>query len=196
MSLSVTRPERTVQFCTNLNLKSAHEDAERALADAHRAALGDARETGSVTVREAAERVRVIEEQMREHTVVFTLRGWPRKRWAEFSEQHPARKDNEGDRQFDVDTSALDEAISGVMCKTCREAGLSPWPRTIVHVRSLDGADIEFDPADFPALADEMTTAQWSEFARAVLEANLGVRSAPFSVAASRAIRTSEPSSN
>lgn len=196
MSLSVTRPERTVQFCTNLNLKSAHEDAERALADARRSSAGDARETGAVGVREAAEAVRALEDQMRQHTVVFTLRGWPRKRWAEFEEAHPPREGNQHDRDTGVNVAALDEAISGVMCQSCRESGMSPWPQTIVAVRSLDGADVEFDPRDWSGLADEMTNGQWEDFAVAVLQVNRGVKSAPFSVAASRVIQTSAPSSN
>lgn len=192
MSLSVTRPERTVEFCTDLGLKSAHEDAERALKETERRQREDPREA-STAVRDAAEVVRDLESKMRDHTVVFTLRAWPRKRWVEFEEAHPPRKGDEGDRAVGLDTRALDEALSGVMCDSCRKAGMSPWPRTIVSVKSLDGADVEFDPADWQGLADEMTNGQWQDFALAILNANNGVKAAPFSSAASRAIRTSEP---
>lgn len=178
MSLTVTRPTRTVEFCTNLDLQAAHEDALRVMVDAEREQRMDPRES-STAVRDAAEKVTALEEQMRAHTVVFTLQAWPRKRWAEFEETHPPRKDDETDRTLGIDVSALDEAIAGA----------------IVSVKSLDGKDVAFDAADWPALADEMTSGQWQDFALAVLNANRGVKAAPFSVAASRATRSSEPSS-
>lgn len=177
MSLTVTRPTRTVEFCTNLDLRAQWEDAGRALDAAKRQAAEDPREA-STAVRDAAEMVRGLEEQMRAHTVVFTLQAWPRKRWVEFEEAHPARQGNETDRTLGLDVSALDEAIGG----------------SIVAVKSLDGKDVDFDPAEWSTLADEMTNGQWEDFATAVLNANRGVKAAPFSVAASRATRSSEPS--
>ena len=179
MSLTVSRPRRTVEFCTNLNLKAEHEDALRALGDAQRREKVDPREA-STEVREAAEKIRAIEEQMRGHTVVFTLEAWPRKRWAEFEETHPPREGREDDKTYGLDLSALDDAIAG----------------SIVAVRSLAGEDVDFDAADWAGLADEMTDGQWQDFAVALLNVNRGVKAAPFSVAASRVTQRSEPSSN
>lgn len=181
MSITVTRPQKQVEFCTVLDLKASHEQAERELADARRAASSDAREVPSSAVAEAAERVRALEDQMRAHTVVFTLQAWPRKRWVEFEETHPPRKGNGNDEALSVNVSALDEVISGA----------------IISVKARDGQDVPFAPAtDWTPLADEMTDGQWQDFALAILQLNRGVKAAPFSVAASRVIQSSERTSN
>lgn len=180
MSITVTRPERAVEFCTNLGLKSAHEEALAALKSAQQEAQSDARETGSVAVREAAERVQELEAQMREHTIVFTIRGLRRKRWVEFVESNPPREGNDGDKRIGINVSALDVLI----------------PESIVAVKTRGGDDVPFDAAsEWEPLADEMTNGQWSDFANAVIEVNHEVRSAPFSPLASAVIRRSEPTS-
>ena len=179
--LTVTRPEKTVEFCTNLGLKSAHEDAVRGLEDAKRAAAADAREVPSVAVRDAAQRIADLEAEMRDHTVTFTLRAWPRKRWAEYEETHPPRKGIANDDALSINVSTLDEVIAP----------------SIVAVKARDGQDVPFEPVtDWVPLADEMTDGQWQEFALAVLQVNRGVKAAPFSAAASRVIQSFERSSN
>lgn len=193
MSITVTRAQRTVSFCTNLALKSQHESALAVLAEAQQEASKDVREVPSQAVTEAARVVQGLEEQMRDHTVVFTLTGWPRKRWMEFEETHKPRKDNDLDKSYGVDISSLDEALAAV------GAPFAPhkWPQTIVSVTARDGSDVPFDPhTEWVPLGDEMTNGQWEEFALAVLSANRGVKAVPFSEAASRVIQKSEPSSN
>lgn len=181
MSLTVQRARRRVEFCTNLALKADHEAAEAALRDAEREAARDARETGSMAARAAADRVAAIEAEMREHTVVFTLEALRRKEWTEFELAHPPRPDVEGDKAFGIDIASLDEVIA----------------RSIVSVTSLAGAPVDFDAAhDWAALADDMTDGQWQDFALAILNVNRGLKAAPFSAAASRQIRKSEPTSN
>ena len=180
MSIPIQRPERTVPFCTNLNLKAEHEQAVVALEAERKNAAADPREVGSPALTAAAERVRDLEQQMQDHTIVFTLRGLRRKRWIEFVEAHPARKDNARDKQVGIDVSALDEVIA----------------ESIVAVKSQSGQDVPFIPAqDWLDLADEMTNGQWSDFANAVIEVNHEVRSAPFSPLASVVIRRSEQTS-
>lgn len=175
MSLTVTRPQQAVPFCTNLDLKAAHELAVAELERAQRNAPPGMEVSSPVAL--AAREVRRLEDEMREHTVVFTLTGWPRKQWAEFEESHKAREGQEVDKTLGIDVSALDEAIAGA----------------IVSVKTLAGDDVPFTPgADWTPLADEMTNAQWEDFALAVLRLNRGVKDAPFSRAASAAIRGSE----
>lgn len=180
MSLTITRPRRRVNLCTNLELRAAWDRAVDELEQAKKVAATDPREAGSVSVKKAAEAVAALEEQMRSHTVVFVLEAWPRKRWTEFEETHPAREGNETDRALNIDVSTLDEAIAG----------------SIVAVESLSGEPVEFDPATWLALADEMTNGQWEDFALAILNLNRGVKAAPFSAAASREIRKSGLTSN
>lgn len=180
MSITVTRPETTVEFCTNIALRSEHERAVAAVKAAQQAAQSDARETGSVAVREAAERVQALEAEMRSSTLTFTIRGLRRKAWIEFVESNPPREGNERDKQLGINVSALDTAIA----------------QSIVAVKAPDGSDAPFDPAsEWVDLADEMTNGQWSDFATAVITVNHEVRSAPFSPLASAVIRRSEPTS-
>lgn len=176
MSITVNRPEKVVAFCTNLALVAQHEAALLAIKDAQQAAQSDAREVGSTAVREAAERAQAIEAEMKQHTVLFTIRGLRRKAWVEFCESNPARKDNEGDKRLGINVSALDAVI----------------PQSIVAVKDGLGNDVPLDPAtEWEPLADEMTNGQWSDFAQAVIDVNHEVRSAPFSHLASAVIRRS-----
>lgn len=179
MSLTLTRATKVVPLCVNLSLKAEHDRAVAALQEARNAAAQDAREV-STEIRDAAAAVQAIEQQMRDHTVRFTLQALPRKRWAEFVAANPPRPGDETDKALDVDVSALDAVIV----------------QAITSVQNRDGSDVPFAPAtDWEPLADEMSTAQWNDFAQAVLALNNGVTSAPFSPAASLVIQRSEQTS-
>lgn len=180
MSITVTRPERAVQFCTNLDLKAAHELAQAAVKAAQEAAQSDPRENSGAAVREAAERVQALEAEMRSHTIVFTVRGLRRKEWVEWYESNPPREGNDGDKRLGFNVQAMDPVIA----------------KSIVEVKDQDGRDVPFDAvSNWVDLADEMTNGQWSDFAEAVISVNHEVRSAPFSHLASAVIRRSEPTS-
>ena len=179
MSLTLTRATKVVPLCVNLSLKAEHDRAVASLADAKTRAVQDAREA-SMEVREAAEAVQLIEQQMRDHTVSFTLQALKRKDWAEFVAANPPRDGDEFDKALDVNVSALDKVIV----------------QAITAVQNRDGSDVPFVPAtDWEPLADEMSTAQWNDFAQAVLALNNGVTAAPFSPAASLVIQRSEQTS-
>lgn len=177
MGITITRPTQRIEFCTNLDLKAEHEAAVAALADATKAAEKSGMENSGGGKLAAAERVTELEARMREHTIVFTLSAWPRKRWVEFEESHPAREGRDDDKNLSIDVSALDEVIAG----------------SITAVKTPEGDDVPLDAkAEWPALAEEMTSGQWNDFALAVLRLNRGgVTAAPFSPLASRVIRTS-----
>lgn len=190
MSITVKRPTKRIEFCTNLDLVEQHEAAVAAIDAAQKAAQAAQMETGNAAAREAAELAQSLEAQMREHTVVFTLQAWPRKKWAEWEVTHPPRDGNEGDKALGVDTSGLDKVLSG------EKADGHDWPSAIVSVTSLAGEPVPFDPGtDWDVLAEEMTSAQWNSFAIPVLQLNNGVTAAPFSRLASVVIRRSEPTS-
>src|SRR5665647_3139351 len=133
MSITVTRPRKTVAFCTNLALRSAHEDAVAALVAAQQDASKDPRENPPQGVTQAAAAVRDLEAQMRDHTITFVIEGWPRKRWVEFEEAHRPRKDNDTDKALMIDVSALDVVLA------------QSW--TIVQVTAPDGSKDEFATA-------------------------------------------------
>lgn len=178
MTLTIKRAEKIVPLCLDLSLKADHERAEDTL---KRAIENTDRREADTSVREAAEAVRQLEDAMREHTVFFTIQAMRRKDWVEFEESHPARAGHDDDKAYDLDLSALDEAISA----------------SIVAVKSSTGEDVPLVPAkDWPALADEMSNAQWQAFAIAVLQANRGVVVTPFSQTASLEIRRSAPTSS
>jgi hypothetical protein len=180
MSITVNRPTQRIEFCTVLGLKAEHEDAVAVLAEATKQAEKVKMENGGGAKLAAAERIAAIEEQMRDHTIVFTLAAWPRKRWVEFEESHPAREGHEDDKSFSIDVSSLDEVIAG----------------SVQSVKAPDGRDVPFHaPTEWVALADEMTSGQWNEFALAILRLNRGVTAAPFSPLASRVIRRSSENS-
>lgn len=179
MGLTLTRATKVVALCTNLGLKEEHERAVQRLAEVRAAEAQDAREV-STGARDAAEAVQALEREMREHTVSFTVQALPRKAWAEFVAAHPPREGNEVDKSIDLDQSALDEAIAP----------------SIIRVTDRAGELVDFTPeTDWVPLADEMSTAQWNEFAMAVLALNNGVTAAPFSPAASLVIQRSEQTS-
>lgn len=170
MTLTITRAETTVDVCTDLALKAQHEQLERALLEARR----DQKTMASAAVRELAEKVRELEHKMAEQTVVFTLRAMPHKKWAEYEEAHPPREGVEEDKAYSINVSTFFDAVV---------------PASIVAVtRKSDGEPVPFEPAtDWPALADEISNAQYNAFALTVLQVNRGVTGAPFSQAASLA---------
>lgn len=180
MGIAITRPTQRIEFCTDLGLKAEHEAAVAALADASKAAEKSGMENSGGEKLAAAQRVADLEAQMGEHTIVFTLSAWPRKRWVEFEETHPPREGRDDDKNLSIDVSALDEVIAGA----------------ITAVKTPGGDDVPLDAkSEWPTLADEMTSGQWNEFALAVLRLNRGVTAAPFSPLASRVIRTSDATS-
>lgn len=187
MSITMTRPTRRIEFCTVADLYSAHEAAVAALADASKRAEQSGMENGGGEKLAAAKRIADLEAEMREHTVVFTLEAWPRKRWIEFEESNPPREGRADDKNFDLNVEALGVVLAG------EKNADHDWPSAIKSVESLDGASVEFDPStEWAPLADAMTSGQWNDFALAVLQLNRGgVTKAPFSLAASRLIQRS-----
>lgn len=168
MTLTIKRPETTVEVCTDLSLKARHEQAERALVEARRTQ----KTMASADVRALAEQVRELEQEMAAATVVFTLQAYPHKKWAELEEAHPPRAGVSEDEALSVNTSTFFDAV---------------MPGSIVGVvRKSDGEPVPFDPAtEWVTLADEISNAQFNDFALSVLRVNRGVTGAPFSQTAS-----------
>lgn len=180
MSL-ITRATRIVDLCLNMDLQGQWEAASHALDDAKNAAALDPREADT-SVRDAALLVRELENQMRDHSIRFTLQARPRKKWAEWVAEHQPVEGDATDEAFGLHVPDLDEVIAA----------------DTLSVTKLDGSPFEFDMASqWAELADEMTNPQWEKFALAVIDLNQtgGGTKVPFSPAASLAILRSEPTS-
>jgi len=172
MALNIKRARKTVPLVTDLALAAEHERAVEALEAARRAAKQQDRENNA-EVREAAQRVVTLEEQMRGATVTVELEALPRKAWVEFEEANPPREGNDTDEAFKVNVPALDDVIG----------------RSIVAATTPDGEAVEFEWAD---VTEELSQRQWESFALAVLQLNRAVSEAPFSLLASAVTRHSD----
>ena len=132
--------------------------------------------------KQLAEEITALEERMKASTVIVEHRALTRKRWAELMAAHPAREGDEQDASFGVNIStfvdaALADAITGA-------------------TRASDGEPVEgFTGADWPEAADEMSNAQWNDFARDLFRLNNAVTTGPTSRTASLVMRSSEKSS-
>lgn len=180
MSL-ITRATRIVDLCLNMDLQGQWEAAGKALDDAKNAAALDPRENDT-SVRDAALVVRDLEQQMRAHTIRFTLQARRRKAWAEWIAEHPPVEGDDVDKAFGLHVADLDEVIAA----------------DTISVTNLDGSPFPLAVAEqWGELADEMTGPQWERFALTIIELNQtgGGTQVPFSPAASLAILRSEPTS-
>lgn len=174
MGITVKRPEKIVEFCTDLALQAVWEAAGEELATVKKREQADARMTGeSKAVRDLKKRIQELENQMLDSIVVFTLRALPRKRWVELEAEHPPREDNDEDKRYGVNVGTF---IDAVMVE----------PGTVAKVAYKgSGERVDFDPAsEWQSLADEMSNAQWEQFAIPLLLVNRGTVTPGFNRAA------------
>lgn len=164
MGITVKRPEKIVEFCTDLDLQADWEEAGAALRSTREKELADARMTGESKASRALKgKIRGLEARMQEETLLFRFRALPRKRWVELEESHPPRDDRDDDRAFGVNLSTFVDAV--IM-----------EPGSLVSVTNkATGATVEFDPgSEWMQLADDMSDAQWDVFSVAVYNVNQG----------------------
>ena len=175
MKLTIKRPETTYDLCLDGELFAEFQEAENELKEARKMALADSRLNSPV--KEIAKRIVALQEQMKAETVTFTLRGLPRKDWARMVAENPPREGNAVDKGYGANMDALMvEAI----------------PACIVEVKK-DGEVIDFDPTkDWDALAEEMTDAQYDDFAVKTVSVNRGRQEVPFSQAAYKLTQASD----
>lgn len=158
-------PEDVVPTCLRGDLKAEHEQLndklERLEADAVDSLAGN----GGA---ELADRIRELEQQMRESTYPIKLRALPRPQFRAFLAEFPPELDEDGKAK------GMDAAFGFSV-----EAGFEPLVR-----RSI--VDPELDDADFADLMGKLTDNQFDELAAAAWRLNKGEISVPFSRAASR----------
>lgn len=180
MAITVKRPEGVVEFCTDLALRAAWEQAVAELDQARTS--GDQR-LGNAEVAERAHTVQNLEQQMAEVTLRFRLRALSRRRWQELGEEHSPRDGNKQDQAMGVNIATFFDAVAMESIFAVNE--------------KVSGRPVDFDAkAEWLDLADEMTDGQYRQFVDEILSQNRSVTAAPFSRTASLLIQASEESSN
>lgn len=176
MALTVKRPETRVSFCLDGNLKAAHEAAEAEFNAARSRSLADARLNSPV--KDLAQNVHAIEEEMKSSTVEFIVRGMKRADWNDLVASHAPREGNALDKSYGFNVEALMTVAV---------------PKSIAAVENQVGEPLEFDvAAEWEALADDMTDSQYEDFVLATLRVNKGRNEVPFSLSAFRMIQDSD----
>ena len=179
--LGIKRGTSTVRLCTDMALAAEHETLTVRLAE-ERAKPDGGMLVGNAEERRLAAEITALEERMQESTVIVTHEALTRKAWAELVAAHPPREDSEEDASLGINVStfvdaALSLAITGA-------------------VRAHDGSPVEgFTGTDWPEVADEISNAQWQQFALDLFRLNNAVTVGPTSRTASLVMRSSEPTS-
>lgn len=155
-------PERTVSLCLAGHLQARFEDLERQLKAAQDS---PARKLTDVGPQAIAEQMEALRGEMAESTVVFTLRGLPRKQWHALVAQHPS----------DDPTMAYDAETLGP---------------ALVRASVIDPKVSE---EQWARLDEKLTDGQWSQLTDTAWNLNRRAVDVPFSLAASQMLRTSEP---
>ena len=179
--LGITRPTSTVRLCVDLEVRAEWETLMTRLLKEAGKPEGEML-VGNPDAKRLAQEAEALEKRMEESTVIVEHRALSRKRWAELVKAHPPREDSDQDAQFGVNVetfvdAALAEAITGA-------------------TRATDGTPVEgFTGADWHETADDISNAQWQEFALDFFKLNNGVVTGPTSGTASLVMRSSEKSS-
>lgn len=170
-----SRPTTTVPVCMHADLTAEHEELERQL----QAALTKPRDSlaagGNAT--EISERIKALEEQMREHTVVFKFQALRRPDFKKLIAEHPPRREpdgtlNERDKHllFNVDT-----IFAALIRACCIEPDLSDEVWALL-------------------LDEKLTDRQFDQLSDAAWYLNRGEVDVPLSRAASRLTQDSAES--
>jgi hypothetical protein len=164
--------ERTIPLCTRGDLVARFEELEQEFEVASEA-RGDSLASGG-RAREIAEEMESLRVQMRASTKIVVLRALtPRKKWQALCEQHPPRRDDDGN-VFPEDRA------TGVNNETFWEPAIRAcW------------AAPQLTPPQMNKLLDVLSNRQYDLLAALVQAVNNGDVDIPFSPAASRLIQTS-----
>lgn len=163
-------PERTVSHCVRGDLVAEFERLERELT-AEKSKDNNDRLTAGAKAREIAQRMEKLRADMQESVIEFTLRALPRRDFQKFLVEHAPREGNSQDRMLGYNSETLTEDL-------VRASIVSP----------------ELTDEQWGTVSDRMTAAQWQEFVTVANALNMEGVSVPFSLSASRTLRTSDES--
>lgn len=167
---SAKLPERTVQICLRGDLVAEHEEAERQLEQAQKAAGDSLAGNGAAAIAEQIER---LEAEMREASYPFRLRALPRAQWRALVGDHPPRRGDDGEI-IDADRALVNtETFYEAMIRACL-------------------VDPELTDEQWQELVDEhLTDRQFDDLSETAWRLNRHEVDVPFSRAASRMKRAS-----
>lgn len=164
------RPEQKVQICLRGDLTAEIVELDKQLVELQKDTYGDDdRFIGKPNVLAIADQIKALQDEAREYTVDVLLRAMPKKDWQDLTAKHPGDKDQD----FDP-VKVFAELV----------------PLSIVNV---NGAEI--DPETRDKFLDGLTEGQFDQLAATAWTLNAGEGRAPFSVLASRALRSSDATS-
>lgn len=154
------RPETTVPLCMRGDLQAEWEQLDRDFDAADKSITDEVTAGGSpVQAVKIAQQMAEVEREMRDSTVIFTMRGMPRTAWKSLAEAHPPI---EGVDEGEVNEESFVAAMIAASC--------------IEPVMTVDQAE---------RLRDQVTDGQWQELATAAWQLNKSMIGVPFSLAAS-----------
>lgn len=165
-------PERSLPICLRGDLVADHEAAERDLEQAQRTPADSLAGSGTG---ELVDRIEALEADMREHTYVFRIRALLRRDWRALVDAHPPRRDPETGDPLEAD-AALGIDRSSFFHALIRACVVDPVLDDTEWAELLD---------------DKLTDRQFGNLSDAAWFLNRGEINVPFSLAASRAKRTS-----
>lgn len=179
-------PETTVSLCLNGRLRRQYEETKariedrQAHAEAQRMAQIDDTRLGDRPYEPAPDPEQGdldrIEQEMRQYTVDFVLRGLPAQTWARLIEDHPPRKDP-------ADKTKIDprDLLNGVNTTTF-------YPALV----RASIASPEIDDDRWAKLETALTDAQFDRLATAATNLNKRDEDIPFSLRGSESPRSSD----
>lgn len=163
------RPERTVALCLRGDLQAEVEELERQLEEAAEAP-GDKLSDGGAA-RALAEQIEAMRTEMKGSTVTFRLRALSRKAFADLVAKHPPAAGDEKGQSLGYDADSFFPALV-----------------------AASAVEPELTGAQWDALLDDtLTSRQFGDLADAAMALNRRPVDVPFSFAASRTLRASEP---
>lgn len=169
------RPERSVEICLRGDLVASFEELERDLEAEERKALnslGGGERTG-----ELADQIEALRTEMAENSVIFRLRALSRPEFRAMVSAHPPRRDPTTNDPVDRDQ------FVGVNTDSFFDSLI----RACVVEPEMDDEDWKL------LLEDRLTDKQFDALSDAAWHLNRGDVDIPFSRAASRFSRSSEP---
>jgi hypothetical protein len=166
-------PTRTVPVCLRGDLVAEIEQLDRQLVAAEKEPATGLEDAGQL--RELAERIEALRTEMADSSHTFVLSAMPGQNYRALKAEHPPRLDAEGKVQ-------PEDALMGANVDTLAE----PLLRACC-------VDPVLDDATWAALEPVLTDRQYDDLVNAAIMANQGPVSIPFSRAASRVMRSTEP---
>jgi hypothetical protein len=161
MPLPISRPQSSVQICTDASAVAALEQARRALQRA--TTVSDGRQSAARA--QARTEVERLETAIRDATIAITLRGLPKVEFQQIIAAHPPVKGEPVDEQFHVN---VDTVVPDLVAACFVEAR---WIET--------GELADLNVTDLPEFIEQLTDGQYTAVLLEVLGVNRGNPLAP-----------------